>query len=207
MDKLEIDTLAHANLVIGGDDLTIFIESLGISRFDRVEIGPFEQGGIKEVRDFIRTMQLAPQFNSIRLGVIYSADSLSVEAQNALLKLLEEPPSFAKIIVCAKVESSILLTIQSRCRRITVITQPQTDLIPEPMSALERFNASEIDAKSQECRAKTESQMVATYSSWCKAGRPSSSVHQVEKIWALYHNLGTNMNKRILLEQYVLETQ
>ncbi len=44
------------------------------------------------------------------------AESLSVQASNLLLKLLEEPPAGVHFILCASSESAILPTIRSRCQ-------------------------------------------------------------------------------------------
>ena len=57
-----------------------------------------------------------------RVAVIDDADRMSNESANALLKTLEEPPSYAVIVLIAADASKILPTIRSRCR--TVRFQP-----------------------------------------------------------------------------------
>jgi DNA polymerase-3 subunit delta' len=53
-----------------------------------------------------------------RLFVIDPADELTTEAQDALLKTLEEPPASAILILVSAYPDTLLATIQSRCRRV-----------------------------------------------------------------------------------------
>jgi DNA polymerase-3 subunit delta' len=50
--------------------------------------------------------------------VIEPADELTVEAQDALLKTLEEPPPAAILVLVTAYPDTLLATIQSRCRRL-----------------------------------------------------------------------------------------
>ena len=53
-----------------------------------------------------------------RVYIIDGADNLTTEAQDALLKTLEEPPSAALLILVTAYPDTLLGTIQSRCRRL-----------------------------------------------------------------------------------------
>jgi DNA polymerase-3 subunit delta' len=53
-----------------------------------------------------------------RLFIIEPADDLTVQAQDALLKTLEEPPSTSILILVTAYPDTLLPTIQSRCRRV-----------------------------------------------------------------------------------------
>ncbi len=50
--------------------------------------------------------------------IIHDAHLLTSQAQNALLKTLEEPPAGVLIVLSAKTENSLLPTVVSRCRKI-----------------------------------------------------------------------------------------
>ena len=54
------------------------------------------------------------------MAIIASAQRLNPDAQNALLKTLEEPPAGAVLILCADDETLLLDTVRSRCARIRV---------------------------------------------------------------------------------------
>lgn len=53
-----------------------------------------------------------------KVFIIDEADLLEVEAQNAMLKTLEEPPERTWIILCVEHEERLLPTIRSRCQRV-----------------------------------------------------------------------------------------
>lgn len=80
---------------------------------------------IDDIRVLIRQLKLkvpaeAGQYVS-RAVLIEDAHNLSGEAQNALLKLLEEPPAATVFILSATTEDSILPTVVSRAQRINVL--------------------------------------------------------------------------------------
>ena len=203
----DLSGLSHSNLFVGYPTPLEVVSTLSVSPFDTVTIDSVEEGGIKEVRHFIGTMQLAPQFGAVRLGVITVYDQLSVQAQNALLKLLEEPAQFALIVLFVSTISSVLPTIKSRCRTYyysgNIVSHPSKI---EPHTALERFVEAESLAKTEQVLVTVEGELHAVYTEWCSRGRQVESVQQVEIVWNLYHNLTSNTNKRILLEQYALES-
>lgn len=65
--------------------------------------------------DFTAT-EAAPR----KIGVIYEADRMNDEAQNALLKTLEEPPPDTTLILCTANPASLLPTTRSRCQIVKV---------------------------------------------------------------------------------------
>jgi len=65
-----------------------------------------------------------------RVVIVDSADELNVNAANALLKSLEEPPARALFVLISAEPSSLLATIRSRCRRLDL-----APLSPEPLKA------------------------------------------------------------------------
>ncbi len=77
--------------------------------------GPGKPRGI---RDLIAELALLPVEGGARVAVIGSAHRMNEDAQAALLKTLEEPPSATTIVLCADAEEPLLPTILSRCVRI-----------------------------------------------------------------------------------------
>ena len=55
-----------------------------------------------------------------RVAIIDSADDMSRSAQNALLKILEEPPSQALLLLVSHAPGGLLPTTRSRCRQLTL---------------------------------------------------------------------------------------
>ena len=64
-----------------------------------------------------------------KVYVINNSDLMTVEAQNCLLKTLEEPPEYATIILVLSNENKLLNTIKSRCTKITFQKLSDDDLI------------------------------------------------------------------------------
>ena len=86
---------------------------------DVTVLAPSEPGkaiGIDEVRALIRTMSLKPLRNGPRVAMVRDAHLLTTHAQSAMLKLLEEPPGFAVLVLVADNLATLLPTIRSRCR-------------------------------------------------------------------------------------------
>ena len=78
--------------------------------------------GIEQVREAIIFINKKPYSGDNKAIVIHNADKLTADGQNALLKLLEEPPAYAVILLSAKTENTLLPTVISRCQKIS----PQT---------------------------------------------------------------------------------
>lgn len=76
--------------------------------------------GIKQIREAGSFLTKRPFSNKNKGIVIKDADLLTIQAQNALLKTLEEHPSFAHIILSTKTEDSLLTTVISRCKKIQI---------------------------------------------------------------------------------------
>jgi len=71
---------------------------------------------IENVRDLIRLMSLRPIRPGPRIAIVRDAEALTPQAQSAMLKLLEEPPGFAVLILVSGNAAALLPTIRSRCQ-------------------------------------------------------------------------------------------
>lgn len=69
---------------------------------------------IEQVREFIKLLSLSSFLNSYKIGIIKEAERLTPEAQNALLKTLEEPKEKVVVILLVTNEESLPATILSR---------------------------------------------------------------------------------------------
>lgn len=70
---------------------------------------------VGEIRALSENIILKPTKSSRRVFVVNNADMMNEAAQNALLKILEEPPAYATIILVVSNKEKILRTIKSRC--------------------------------------------------------------------------------------------
>ncbi|EKD67680.1 MAG: hypothetical protein ACD_48C00267G0001, partial [uncultured bacterium] len=98
---------------------------LHVSTYDIHHLIPKEEAssiGISDVRLWQNKLFLAPLSSAVTIGIIPNAELLTTEAQNALLKTLEEPPPHTIIYIESEVNSSLLPTILSRCQIISLTT-------------------------------------------------------------------------------------
>ena len=95
---------------------------------DRFDIKPLEAGKaitVDQVRGLIEQLALTPAMGQYRLGVITPAESMNINASNALLKSLEEPPDNVLLILVSHREQALLPTILSRCQKVPISVPSQ----------------------------------------------------------------------------------
>ena len=73
---------------------------------------------IEQIRQGQHFLGLSAQNNNYRIIIIYEAELLNFQAQNALLKTLEDPSGKSIVIIVAKNDDHLLTTVLSRCQRI-----------------------------------------------------------------------------------------
>jgi DNA polymerase-3 subunit delta' len=90
-----------------------------------------ESIAVEDARKIAPFMRLTPTQGSWRVAVIDEAHCLNRFGQNAILKLIEEPPAGALILITATTPGGLLPTIRSRCRAL-----PLAPLAPDVMETL-----------------------------------------------------------------------
>ncbi len=101
---------------------------------------------IGQVRAVQHALRLAAHEGGWRAAVIADAEWLNQEAQNSLLKLLEEPPDRTCLILASASAAPLAATIRSRCQRIQFPVERIVDLrddaiAPERAHLVQRFDA------------------------------------------------------------------
>jgi DNA polymerase-3 subunit delta' len=84
--------------------------------------------GVDRIRELKRFMQLRSMLGKTKVVIIDEAPSLTVAAQNALLKTLEEPPDQSLLILVASNPDALLPTVRSRSQRVRFAPLP-VDLV------------------------------------------------------------------------------
>ena len=74
--------------------------------------------GIDAVRRLCGHLMLTPSFSSRRLALIAPAEAMTIQGENALLKVLEEPPAGVHIFFVASRLGFVLPTVRSRCQLV-----------------------------------------------------------------------------------------
>jgi DNA polymerase-3 subunit delta' len=88
---------------------------------------------IGQIRALQQALRLRSEAGGRRAAVVADAEWLNAEAQNALLRLLEEPPPRTSLVLVASHAASLLATVRSRCQRVAFRTA-----LADPLEAPER---------------------------------------------------------------------
>ena len=82
--------------------------------------------GIEDIREqLISDVSIKPYTGPYKIYIVDEAEKMTVQAQNALLKTIEEPPAYAVILLLVNNGSTLLPTIASRC--VTLNFKPVRD--------------------------------------------------------------------------------
>lgn len=118
---------------------------------------------IEQIHEFIRKIQLKPFALHYKVGFIDQAEKMTLEAQNSLLKTLEEPPQHTVIVLGTTRVSLLLPTIISRCQlyELTANTKESNALTITiqdilPANIIKRFGLAEAIAKEKDPQLKHE---------------------------------------------------
>ena len=131
--------LSHAQLISGEDGIgkSILAEILGklilngdLNReyVDIINYKPIKTSfGVDDVRDIIDEVNKKPFEGDKKVIIIHQGNKLTIQAQNALLKTIEEPPTEVYIIILCESLELILDTIKSRCEiyKLTPLTKDE----------------------------------------------------------------------------------
>lgn len=101
--------------------------------------------GVDDVRDQLNaTVAIKPYSSAYKIYIVDEAEKMTVQAQNALLKTLEEPPAYVVILLLTTRSDAFLSTISSRC--ITLKLKPlYDDVIRDYLTDTLHVEKSEAD--------------------------------------------------------------
>lgn len=105
---------------------------------DLIEIDAASNRGIDDIRFLREKIKLAPSGGRFKVYIIDEVHMLTLEAFNALLKTLEEPPSHAIFILATTEPQKIPETIKSRCHVFNFKRASQEDLLAKLNQILDR---------------------------------------------------------------------
>lgn len=151
--------ISHAHIIVGEDGIgksnlakLIAINILG-GHQDRnyVDIVNYRckksSFGVDDVRDVVDEVSKKPFEGDKKVIIIHDGNKMTVQAQNALLKTIEEPPKGVFIILLCESLELILDTIKSRCQiyKLTPLTKDEVKLYIERLGT-ENYSNEEIKA-------------------------------------------------------------
>ncbi len=108
---------------------------------ERAEGDSFKKKQIKTIQKMMRVL---PYEGDKKIFILQNIDNMTQHAQNSFLKILEEPPEYAIIIMTVINSNSILPTIVSRCQRIKLLPVKNTEI---QEYIIKKYNKTEKEAR------------------------------------------------------------
>lgn len=108
------------------------------------EIDAASNNGVDHIRAIIEDIAYPPVVGKKKVYIIDEAHMVSPQAFNALLKTIEEPPSYAVFILATTEINKIPITIRSRCQRYD-FRRITSEVIAERMNELKEIEGISID--------------------------------------------------------------
>ena len=152
------NTLSHAHIIAGEDGVgkgklaNILAKLILNGDLDReyVDIINYSSEkssfGVDDVRDIIEEVYKKPFEKDKKVIIIHEGNKLTIQAQNALLKTIEEPPKGVYIIILCESLELILDTIKSRCEIYKLKPLTKSELYE--YIKIKKFNYDENEIKS-----------------------------------------------------------
>lgn len=120
-------TCLDCRLVGAGSHPDVFVEDLATAQAERATASVVS---IEQIRRAGASLAMRPIRGRRKVGIVDQAERMTAEAQNALLKTLEEPRGEATLVLVASNLDALLPTIRSRCQRLLFAPLPD-DLVIE----------------------------------------------------------------------------
>jgi len=187
--------------------------------------------GIDAVKQLQKDLLFHPLILTKQIGLIPDAQKLTIEAQNALLKSLEEPSEHTIFILTVDNQENLLSTIRSRCIFFSLEKPPidQVETVPTilpkivrpeilTLNLVEKFEQIEILIEKEKKNKKVIDNFLLELTEYFKAMLEESiSENRIADIKKYYDIIGrlvtserrikANCNKRFTLENLLLQIE
>ena len=102
---------------------------------------------IEQIRELVKKVYEKPIVSNKKVYIINDSNLMTKEAQNSLLKTLEEPPEYVTIILVASNENLFLPTIKSRCTKIIFNKLSNSEIVAVLKKQYNYSNVSDLVLK------------------------------------------------------------
>lgn len=99
---------------------------------------------VDDINKIVSESYILPLEAEKKIYILKNFDLATIQAQNKLLKTLEEPPKSVVFLVTTSNETNVLPTIKSRCKKVTI---PQVEMHELEAYITRAFNKSQVEAK------------------------------------------------------------
>lgn len=135
---------------------------------------------VNEIREqVVSDISIKPYYGPYKIYIIYDAQLMNENAQNALLKTIEEPEPYGVIFLLTDNEDSFLQTIRSRCIRLSMDAVPRNDVaealldedgqqVIKALDGVLRSDAFQINKTAKEMETMDRQQVVRIAGLWVR---------------------------------------
>lgn len=131
----KVDNCPHAFLLTGATGCgkttlaRIIASELGAKGGDLKEVDSADFRGIETIRNIRKNSGYAPMEGKVRVWIMDEVHKLTNDAQNAILKILEDTPKHVFFILCTTDPQGLLPTIKNRCSQFIVSKLEKTEML------------------------------------------------------------------------------
>lgn len=165
---------------------------------------------IKQVRSLENFLQKKPYLSELKTILVTQADKLTLPAQHAILKTLEEPPANSQLFLLSPSEHLLLDTIISRCQVIKLTNQPRLTknqlknqlklfIQIKKSNLAQRISLANNHAKNKDQAIKFVYRLLLFFHS-----RPQTYSTQLKQTHQTLKQLHANTNPKLTLENFLL---
>jgi len=169
--------------------------------------------GISQTREGTNFLNEKPFSYRKKFLIILNSEKLTPQAQNSLLKTLEEPPSYALILISSKTQNSLLETIASRCRLISLKSDAEETDESIRFKKIKKMTPGERLDLSSEISKEEKEVVLEILDGWIEESRvemlknPNDTTYMknIKRILEIKNDLeNSNVNVRLSLETLLL---
>ena len=123
-----------------------YFDSFGVHpNLTSVSTGNKASIGVEDIRKMSEGVFTAPYIGTKKIYVIENAEKMTAQAQNALLKIIEEPPEYAVFFLLTSNRYAMLPTVISRCRTLNMSLYSYEALKDIALSHKPQLSGNEIE--------------------------------------------------------------
>jgi len=171
--------------------------------------------GIEKVREAIKFLTKKPYMSAQKHVIIKNAHYLTLQAQNAFLKTLEEAPEYATIILEAKSKNNLLDTVISRCRMIRASSEKSEKAKNQSFDKVKKLSSAKKMELAEKMNKKNLPTIIDLIENWIDSERETlregatNQNQTIENLKILERArtdlTGTNINTLLALEFLLLK--
>lgn len=177
--------------------------NLDVLAFNVLEINS-EDGkdiGIDKAKEVAKFTHKAPMTGSKKLAIIYDAHKLTIEAQNALLKTLEEHPEYIDMVLVTRSEGGLAETVISRCKKVVLASKAKKKGSKDSLSNILEMDTGARVTASLKLSKKDKKDIIEILHTWVEEAHEMERYETAGTIVNTLNDLeNTNVNTRLALE-------